>query len=65
MSTIQQKIVREQRKQSFWDSLGVTRVITNEEKCFLRQRLNYPQIYGRLPSKIVTALAKIGIIKRK
>lgn len=62
MSTQQQKIIREKKRQA---RLMGRRVADKEEKRYFQQRLNYPNIYGEMPEKVVIRLAELGIVKRQ
>lgn len=62
MSTQQQKIIREKKRQA---RLMGRKVGDKKEKDYFQQRLNYPEIYGEMPEKVVNQLKKFGIRKRE
>ena len=63
MSTDQQKIIREAKRR--FKVKGLPLNMTKSEKKYFQQRLNYPEIYGVMPEKIVLQLYKLGVKKRK
>ena len=62
MSTIQEKIIREQIRLS--KTMG-KRVMTKSELKQIVRKLNYPQVYGELHEKIIAQLKKMGIEKKR
>ena len=62
MSTIQEKIIREQIRLS--KTMG-KRVMTKSELKQIVRKLNYPQIYAELHEKIIAQLKKMGIEKKR
>ena len=62
MSTAQKKIFREQARQA---KGGGKRVMHKSELKQIVRKLNYPQIYGQLPDRIIAQLKKMGIEKKK